>query len=54
MSQTEPKPHTQATRDVPWSPDPAARAVPRRGRRVLALLITLVTVGAALVLGRAM
>jgi multidrug resistance efflux pump len=54
MSQTEAKSHSEAAREIPWSPDPATRAAPRLGRRVLALFITLVTFGVAAWLGRAM
>jgi multidrug resistance efflux pump len=45
---------TKTNREIAWSPDPAARAAPRWGRRILAILITVATVAAAVVLGRAM
>jgi RND family efflux transporter MFP subunit len=54
MSQTEAKSHTEAAREIPWSPDPAGRVRPRWGRRILAWFITLATVAVAVVLGRAM
>jgi RND family efflux transporter MFP subunit len=54
MSQTEAKSQTPAAREIPWSPDPAARAQPRLGRRILAWFITLATVAVAAWLGRAM
>ncbi len=57
MSQIEakfPSEAAEAPREIPWSPDPAARAAPRWGRRILALLITFATVALAVGLGRAM
>src|SRR5690348_6461085 len=57
MSQVEVKLQPQigkADREVAWSPNPVAPAVPRRRRRILPLLITLATVALAVGLGRAM
>ncbi len=54
MSEVEAKSRNEAEREIPWSPDPAAHLAPGRGRRTMALFITLATVAAAVVLGRAM
>lgn len=45
---------TETHRAVTGSPDPAARATPRRRRRILPLVITLVAVALAIGLGREM
>jgi len=54
MSQTEAKPHTDIAREIPWSPKPPARTVRMRLRRALGVFITLATIVAAILLGRAM
>jgi hypothetical protein len=49
------KPETIATdREAAWSPDPIAGATPRRPRRVLPVLLTVLVATAAAVLGQAM
>jgi multidrug resistance efflux pump len=49
------KPETIATdREVAWSPDQVAGATPRRPRRVLPVLLTVLVATAAAVLGQAM
>jgi multidrug resistance efflux pump len=51
MSQTEAKSNERTAREIPWLPEPPARARPRRVGRLLALLLTLAMVGIAGVLG---
>ena len=41
-------------REPTWSPDPLARAAPRRARHVMPVLLTALAVAAAVLLGRAM
>jgi multidrug resistance efflux pump len=49
------KPDTRRPdREPAWSPDPLARVTPRRTRRVMPVLLTVLVVAVAVVLGRAM
>ena len=49
------KPDTRRPdRELAWSPDPLARVTPRRTRRVMPVLLTVLVLAVAVVLGRAM
>ena len=49
------KPDTRRPdRELAWSPDPLARVTPRRTRRVMPVLLTVLVLAIAVVLGRAM
>jgi len=57
MSDVETKAKREGAADSPttvWPPDPTPREAPRRRLRIFPLLITLATIGVAVVLGRAM
>jgi hypothetical protein len=54
MSKIEARSQTETTREIPWSPGPAARDPRCWPQRILALSITFATVALAIVLGQAM
>jgi multidrug resistance efflux pump len=57
MSEVEARAKPEATpadREIAWSPEPLARATPKRRLRVLPVLVTILAVAAAVILGRAM
>src|SRR5882724_4328893 len=57
MSDVETKAKREGAADSPttvWPPDPTPREAPRRRLRIFPMLITLATIGVAVVLGRAM
>jgi multidrug resistance efflux pump len=55
MSEAKEKPQARrADREPAWSPNPLARVTPRRARRVMPVLLTVLVVAVAVLLGRAM
>lgn len=54
MSEVKAKWKAETDREATWSPAPPARATPRRERRVLPVLLTVLVAAVAVLLGRAM